>query len=135
MNYAAHGQSLEEQSASDSSTVTVRKTQQPTSNELSSLFSILSATGLKSAILSLIEPYSDSFVPKVIGVNFWKDEAVHMDYNDLLSICKDVNIPVSEEQAKAVEFFYNCAPFLKMWHILYFLAFDFKFQEIFVKLF
>lgn len=66
MNYAAHGQSLKEQSASD----TVRKTQQPTSDELSLLSSALSATGSKSAILSLIEPYSDSFVPKMIGENF-----------------------------------------------------------------
>ena len=110
MNYAAHGQSLKEQSASDFSTDTVRKTQQPTSDELSSLFSALSATGSKSAILSLIEPYSDSFVPKVIGENFppvltelLKDEAVHMDYSDLLFMCKDVDISVSEEQAKAVE--------------------------------
>ena len=66
MNYAAHGQSLKEQSTSDFSNDTVRKTPQPTSDELSSLFSALSATGSKSAILSLIEPYSDSFVPKVI---------------------------------------------------------------------
>ncbi len=58
MNYAAHGQSLEEQSASGISTVTVRKTQQPTSDELSSLFSALNATGSKSAILSLIQPYT-----------------------------------------------------------------------------
>jgi len=73
------------------------------------LYSVL-LTGSKSAILSLIEPYSDSFVPKVIGENFppvltelRKDEAVHMDYSDLLSMCKDVDISVSEEQAKAVE--------------------------------
>uniref|UniRef100_A0A8C5CX42 PHD-type domain-containing protein n=1 Tax=Gadus morhua TaxID=8049 RepID=A0A8C5CX42_GADMO len=32
-----------------------------------------------------------------------KDEAVHMDYSELLSTCKDVEISVSEEQAKAVE--------------------------------
>lgn len=110
MKCAAHGQSLEERSASDFCTVTVGKTQQPTSDELSSLFSALSATGSKSAILSLIEPYSDSFVPKVIGENFppvltelRNDEAVHMDYSDILSMCKDVEISVSEEQAKAVE--------------------------------
>ena len=40
MKWAAHGQSVEEQSASDFCTVTV--------DELSSLFSALSATGSKS---------------------------------------------------------------------------------------
>ena len=70
MKCAALGQPLEDPSAtSTSSTVTVGKPQQPTSDELSSLFSALSATGSKSAILSLTEPYSDSFVPKVIGEN------------------------------------------------------------------
>ena len=111
MKCAALGQPLEDPSdTSTSSTVTVGKPQQPTSDELSSLFSALSATGSKSAILSLIEPYSDSFVPKSIGENLplvltelRKDEAVHMDYSELLSACKDVEISVSEEQAKAVE--------------------------------
>ena len=65
MKCAAHGQSLEEQNASDVCTFAVGKTQQPTSDELSLLFSALSATGSKSAILS----YSDRFVPKVIGEN------------------------------------------------------------------
>ena len=69
MKCAAHGQSLEEQNASDVCTFAVGKTQQPTSDELSLLFSALSATGSKSAILSLIESYSDRFVPKVIGEN------------------------------------------------------------------
>jgi len=31
------------------------------------------------------------------------DEAVHMDNRDLLSMCKDVKISLSEEQAKAVK--------------------------------
>ena len=91
MKCAALGQPLEDPSdTSTSSTVTVGKPQQPTSDELSSLFSALSATGSKSAILSLIEPYSDSFVPKSIGENLplvltelRKDEAVHMDYSEL----------------------------------------------------
>uniref|UniRef100_A0A8C5ELC2 YqaJ viral recombinase domain-containing protein n=1 Tax=Gouania willdenowi TaxID=441366 RepID=A0A8C5ELC2_GOUWI len=79
MKCAAHGQSVEEQSASDLCIVTVGKTQQPT-------------------------------IPKVIGENvppvlseLRNDEAVHMDYSDILSMCKDVEISVSEEQAKAVE--------------------------------
>lgn len=77
---------------------------------LSSLFSALSATGTRPSILSLVSPYSDSFVPKVMTENFpavltelRTDEAVHMGYSDLLNMCKDVDISVSEEQAKAVE--------------------------------
>ena len=31
------------------------------------------------------------------------DVAVHMDYSDILSMCKDVEISISEEKAKAVE--------------------------------
>ncbi|KAG7523856.1 Inhibitor of growth 1 [Solea senegalensis] len=31
------------------------------------------------------------------------DEVVHMDYSDVLSMCKHVEMSVSEEQAKAVE--------------------------------
>lgn len=91
MNCAAYGQSLGEQSASDFCTLTAWKTQQPTSDELPSLFSALSATGSKSAILFLIEPHSDSVVPKVIGEKFppvltelRNDETVHMDCSDIL---------------------------------------------------
>lgn len=109
MNCAAHGQSLGKCSSCQSS-VPVRKTQQPTSDDISSFFSALHKSGSKSAILSLIEPYSDSFVPNVIGENFppvltelRKDEAILMDDRDLLSMCKVVDISVSEDQAKGVE--------------------------------
>uniref|UniRef100_A0A3Q1ED01 YqaJ viral recombinase domain-containing protein n=1 Tax=Acanthochromis polyacanthus TaxID=80966 RepID=A0A3Q1ED01_9TELE len=109
MNCATHGQSLGE-SCSVHSSVPVRKTKQPTSDEISSLFIALHNSGSKPAILSLIEPYSDSFVPKVTGENIppvltelRKDEAILMDYKDLLAMCKGIDITISEEQAKAVE--------------------------------
>ena len=61
--------------------------------------------------MSLIDPYSDSFVPKPIAENFPlvltelrnDSEAVHMGYSELLSLCSEVDISVSEDQAKAVE--------------------------------
>lgn len=107
---AGHVQSLEKESASYCSTLKGSKTQHPVSDELASLFNALCTTGSKSAILSLIEPYSDHFVSKPIGENFplvltelRNEEVVCMDYSDVLCICKDVEISLSEERAKAVE--------------------------------
>lgn len=113
-------QSFEKES--DSSTVKESRRQPSTSDELSSLFNTLSTTGSKSAILSLIEPYSDDFIPKPISENFplvltelRNEEALHMDYSDVLSICNNINISVSEEQSKAVEIATRDQASSKLW--------------------
>lgn len=114
MNCATHGQSPGESSINSSISVkkkTKNKKKQPaTSDDISSVLSALHNSGSKSTVQSLIEPCSDSFVTKAIGENFppfltelRKDVALHMDYKELIALCKAVDISISEEQAKAGE--------------------------------
>lgn len=89
---AGHAQILEKDGA---------RPPHPTSDELTSLFNDLSTTGSKSVILSLVVPYSDQFVPKPVCENFPLVLTEHR--NNVLFICSDIDIAVSEEQANAVE--------------------------------
>lgn len=121
MNCATCGQSVGE-CASAHPTVPKRKIQQPINNDISSLFGALDNSRSKSAILSLIELYSNRFVPKVIGKNFppvltelRKDEAILMDYNDVLDMYNGIDISVSEEQAKAAEAATRGRAYTKLW--------------------
>ena len=76
----------------------------------SSLFAALNDTDSKPAILSLVQPYSDKYVPQPMTENFppvltelRNESAIHMNYSELLKMCQNIEIKVTEEQAKAVE--------------------------------
>ena len=81
-----------------------------TESELSTLFKALYETGSKPGILSLIAPYSDDLTPQPMKENFppvltelRDDDAMHLNFSELLKQCQNTVISVTEEQAKAVE--------------------------------
>ena len=79
-------------------------------NELSALFEGLYNTSSKPAILSLIAPYSDDYISQPMKEKFptvlteLRDEnAIQLNYSELLKQCQHTEISVTAEQAKAVE--------------------------------
>ena len=83
---------------------------EPTEEEAASLFEALNNCGQKSVILSLVEPYSDQFVPKSLQDKFppilteLHDERYHdADYEDLLYHCSSLDISFTQEEGKAAE--------------------------------
>ena len=75
------------------------------------LFEKLSLTGTKPAILSLKAPYSDKYVPKSSLDVFLKPfvkclqqpSYLQLLYHELLSMCENVSIKVTEKMAKSLE--------------------------------
>ena len=70
----------------------------PTDDEMGELFEKLSLTGTKQAILSLIAPYSDQYVPKSSLDVFPKSlkclqqpSYLQLPYHELLSLCETVD--------------------------------------------
>ena len=82
----------------------------PNDLEMKLLFEKLSLAGMKPAILSLIPPYSDKYVPKSSGdilpkplKSLQQPSYLHLQYNELLNVCENVLIQVTDEMAKALE--------------------------------
>ena len=82
----------------------------PTDLEMKLLFEKLSLAVTKPAILSLIPPYSDKYVPKSSGdilpkplKSLQQPSYLHLQYNELLNVCETVSIQVTDEMAKALE--------------------------------
>ena len=89
------------------SCVTVKK---PESSELDNFFTKLSQCSTKPAILSIVTPYSDSYIPKTIQPTFPKplqqlydEKYLDCNYLELLAVCEQVEITVTKEMAIAVE--------------------------------
>ena len=87
-----------------------REGMRSTSDELTQLFSALSITGPKVAVLSVVPEYSDVYVPKTTLSTFpqpiaslYKLEYVSLGYQCLLDVCKDVTLTVTHEMAEQVE--------------------------------
>ena len=82
----------------------------PTDSEMGELFEKLSLTGTKPAILSLVAPYSDKYVPKSSLDVFPKPlkclqqpSYLQLPYHELLRICETVSIEVTDKMAKSLE--------------------------------
>ena len=72
----------------------------------------LSLTGTKTAILSLVAPYSDKYIPKSSLDVFPKplkclqqlsDSHLQLPYHELLSMCENVSIEVTDKMAKSLD--------------------------------
>ncbi|XP_014666314.1 PREDICTED: uncharacterized protein LOC106808215 [Priapulus caudatus] len=77
---------------------------------MADLFGQIHATGVKSAILSVVEPYAEEYIPASVTTQYptvlteLRDEGTfHLNYKDLLEKCADINIEVSSEEAERVE--------------------------------
>ena len=82
----------------------------PTDDEMELFFRNLSKCGTKPAILSLIPEYTHNYVPKTSLPNFpepltslQKPEYLELNYLDLLDVCENISVQISEDMARAVE--------------------------------
>ena len=82
----------------------------PSQPETDEFFSKLHATGTKSVILSITNPYSEEFVPVSMQGAFPKpltdlydESCLNLEYKDLLQKCKDVSISLTTEEANVIE--------------------------------
>ena len=83
---------------------------QPTDNEISQFIEALSVAGTKPAILSLISPYSDEYVPKSLLSTFPKplkslQQPVYteMQYHELLAVSETVSLDITTEMSELIE--------------------------------
>ena len=68
---------------------------EPTESEMNSFYECLDGAKKKPAILKIIQPYANSFVPKVLSAelpkpisSFYNPDALKMDYIELLAECE-----------------------------------------------
>ena len=95
----------------------------PTDDELPSFFKALNETGSKPAIIALVLAYSEAYVHQPMQENFpdvltelKDDDAVELNYSELLKKCQTMEIKVSTEQAKAVELATHEQSNSKLWY-------------------
>lgn len=82
----------------------------PTNEEVGGFLGSLAALTTKPAILSLIDPYSDEYIPKSMNENLpmslphlLKSECLKHSYGELLQVAKQCKITITPQQIKAVE--------------------------------
>jgi len=82
----------------------------PTDTEMEQFFNNLSLCGTKPAVLSLVSPHSDVYVPKISLPTFPQPltslrnpDHCKLSYPDLLETCENVSIEVTDDMAQAVE--------------------------------
>ncbi len=109
--------SSQRQSKSPTPTPSRRQSKSPTpafenaiEEDMDNFFSMLNECGSKPVILSLIEPYASNFIPKAVNSDLplclstlYKPEYLSLNYHDLLKICKECVITVSDHEAEVVE--------------------------------
>ena len=100
----------------------------PTDEELGAFFCSLSQSGIKSAILSLVPPYCDDFIPSMEkGIlprpltDLYDKKLFNVSsFSELSSICNNiatsVTLHVSPEQSKAVEEATRTQSQCKLWY-------------------
>ena len=82
----------------------------PTDTEMEHFFNNLSLCDTKPAILSLVPPHSDRYIPKASLSNFPKplpslrtSDSCKLNYPDLLNACEKVSIEITDDMSQAVE--------------------------------
>ena len=82
----------------------------PPDSELDAFYKALADTGTKPVVLSTIEPYSDSYVPRLVTnaypkvlSTFYDDKLITASHSELAASSEIVIVTVTEEQAKEVE--------------------------------
>ena len=81
--------------------------QAPTEAELNSFYEKQNTCKSKPVALSLIYPYSESFVTRSRTIqtvpDLYNEKYLNMQYNELLEACAKVNIEITPEEAKIIE--------------------------------
>ena len=72
--------------------------------ELSQLFNNMSLAGTKPSVLSLVDPYSDHYIPKSSQTTFPKPlrschdpSHIHLKYNELMEVCEAIQLEFTLE--------------------------------------
>ena len=93
--------------ASSAPTSSPRSASSPSTAELNQLFQKLDLVKNKPVVLSLIHPFSESFLPKSSNVSTIPDlfdqKYVNMDYHELMKACTDVEIKLSSADRQLIE--------------------------------
>ena len=99
-------------SAEPSSDSCLNHCEQPTEEELSLLFEAISLAGTRPATLSIVDPYSDNYVPKSSQSVFPKPlkslydiSYMQLKYHELLEVCESVSLSLefTERMSQLVE--------------------------------
>lgn len=82
----------------------------PSAEEMSLFYESLYKTGVKCAVLSLIPPYADEYVPESIKKKYpmvltelRNEKTFQLNYMELLDECAKINIRVNQNEADAVQ--------------------------------
>ncbi|XP_014673897.1 PREDICTED: uncharacterized protein LOC106814124 [Priapulus caudatus] len=82
----------------------------PSTEDLADFFQKLSVSGSKAAVLSVLPEHCMAFKPVLLADKFpliltdlFEQDAVKLSFNDLLKKCENIQVTVTEEQAKCVE--------------------------------
>ncbi|XP_072047343.1 uncharacterized protein [Amphiura filiformis] len=82
----------------------------PTASEQQSFLQRLHESGTKSAILSLVQPYSKEFVPKIASKTYpnpltllSQPELYGKPYKEISATCQNIDLTVTKQQSRAVE--------------------------------
>ena len=94
----------------EESTVTVKEGSRPTDENFSLYYCSISQQDTKPSILSLIPEYSNNYVPKVSQSQYpqpltvlRKAEYVKLNYHELLQVCENVSISITQEMSTLIE--------------------------------
>ena len=79
----------------------------PGETDLNNFFAELNSCKTKPVTLSLIHPFSDSFVSKSRNIptipDLFDKKYLDFEYHDLLEACSNVNIQITAEEMKLIE--------------------------------
>ena len=82
----------------------------PSKEKVEHFFTALACTSNKPAILSLVEPYSSSYIPKALNEDLpvcmseiQKPEYLQYSYGELLKVAEQCTITITPQQAQTVE--------------------------------
>ena len=81
--------------------------QKPSADEMREFYKSLSEGSIKPVCLSLIHPYSESFISTTRNIkavtDLFEKKYLDLSYTDLLKECHKIDVKLSEEQIKSIE--------------------------------
>jgi len=79
----------------------------PDESDLSMFYTELNSCKTKPVTLSLIHPFSESFVSRSRNIptipDLFDKKYLDLEYHDLLEVCSNVNIEITAEERKTIE--------------------------------
>ena len=86
------------------------RTPAPTPEEQKNLFTTISGSTVKPAVLSLVAPFNEQYtfdeidhVPKPLSDSLFKEECIELEYIELLQLCQQISLEVTPDECRAIE--------------------------------